>query len=158
MMFKFRVYIVLGTIVLTGCGDSGPELVPVEGTVMLDGKPLANKSLMFIPIDGTSGHGAGGSSDAEGKYTLRAVVLGATRDYPGIATGRYRVNVFEPFIAGDVSVEEDGDEPAVAMGPGFGSGKSAIPAVYGTERSPLVLEVPESGGVLNIELKSNPGR
>ena len=158
MMFKFRVYIVLGTIVLTGCGDSGPVLVPVEGTVTLDGKPLANKSLMFIPIDDTSGHGAGGSSDAKGKYTLRAVVPGATRDYPGIAAGRYRVNVFEPFIAINAPVEEDGDEPAVAIGPGFGGGKWEIPAVYGTERSPLVLEVPESGGVLNIELKSNPGR
>ncbi|MBN2294871.1 MAG: hypothetical protein JXM70_20755, partial [Pirellulales bacterium] len=120
MMFKSWFFIVLGTIVLTGCGDSGPKLVPVEGTVTLDGKPLANKSLMFVPIDGTSGHGAGGSTDAGGKYTLQAVVPGATRDHPGIPAGRYRVNVFEPLIAGGVSVEEDGDEPAVAMGPGFG--------------------------------------
>ena len=119
MMFKSWIYIVLGTIVLTGCGDSGPVLVPVEGTVTLNGKPLANKSLLFMPIDGTSGHGAGGSSGADGKYTLKAVVPGAIRDFPGIPTGRYRVNVFEPIIAGDVSVEEDGDEPAVAMGPGF---------------------------------------
>jgi len=113
---------------------------------------------MFTPIDDTPGHGAGGSTDAEGRYTLRAVVPGATRDYQGIAPGRYRVTVFEPTISGDVSVEEEGDEPAVAIGPDIGSGKSEIPAVYGTERSPLVLEVSESGGVIDVELKSNPGR
>ena len=158
MMFKFWVYIVLGTIVLTGCGDSGPVVVPVEGTVTLNGKPLANKSLMFMPIDGTSGHGAGGFSGADGKYTLKAVVPGAIKDFPGIPAGRYRVIVFEPLIAINAKVEENGDEPAVAIAPGFNRGKLGIPAVYGTERSPLVLDVPESGGVLDIELKSNPGR
>ncbi len=158
MTLRSWVCIVLATILLTGCGESGPDVVPVEGTVTLDGKPLANKSLMFLPIEGTSGHGAGGASDAEGKYTLRAVVPGATRDYEGAVPGRYRVNVFEPTITGDVPAEEEGDEPAVAMGPGSGTPKSEIPAVYGTDRSPLVLEVPESGGVLNVELKSNPGR
>jgi len=157
MTFRFWVCVVLGTIVLTGCGGSGPELVPVEGTVTLDGRPLANKSLTFTPIDDTSGHGAGGFSDAEGKFTLTAVVPGATRDYQGIPPGRYRVTVFESMIVGDGSVEEEGDEPVVAVGPGMSSRKSDIPALYGTERSPLVLEVPESGGTLNVELKSNPG-
>ena len=92
---------------MTGCGDSGPEVVPVEGTVTLDGKPLANKSLLFTPIDDTAGHGAGGTSDAEGRYTLIAVVPGATRDYQGIAPGRYRVSVFEPMLPGDLPAGED---------------------------------------------------
>ncbi len=157
-MLRSLLCALLATIVLTGCGESGPDVVPVEGTVTLDGKPLANKSLMFMPIDGTAGHGAGGASDAEGKFTLKAVVPGATKEYRGAVPGRYRVNVFEPMIAGDISEEEEGDEPAVAMGPGSGSGKSEIPAIYGTDRSPLVLEVPESGGEINVELKSNPGR
>lgn len=157
MTIRFWVYAVLGTIVFTGCGGSGPRLTPVEGTVTLDGKPLANKSLMFTPIENTAGHGAGGSSDAEGRYTLKAVVPGATKDYPGIPPGRYRVTVFESMISGGASGEEEGDEPAVAVGPGMSGGRSEIPAIYGTEQSPLVLEVPESGGTLNVELKSNPG-
>ncbi|MFH1266898.1 MAG: hypothetical protein ABIK89_14305 [Planctomycetota bacterium] len=47
--------------------------------------------------------------------------------------------------------------PAAALAPDMVGRKSEIPAVYGTEQSPLVLEVPESGGVINVELKSNPG-
>lgn len=158
MTFRFWVCALLGTVVFTACGGSGPKLVSVEGTVTLDGKPLAHKSLMFTPMDKTPGHGAGGSSDAQGKYTLKAVVPGATRDYQGIPPGRYRVNVFEPIISGDLPVEKAGGEPAIAVGPDISRRKSEIPSVYGTERSPLLFEVPESGGVINVELKSTPGR
>jgi hypothetical protein len=157
MTFRFWVCAVLGTIVLTGCGGSGPKLVPVEGAVTLDGKPLANKTVMFTPIDDTSGHGAGGVSGAEGKYTLTAVVPGATRDHQGLAPGRYRVTVYEGMISGDGSGEEEGDEPVAAIAPDMGGRMSEIPTIYSTEQSPLVLEVPESGGTLNVELKSNPG-
>jgi hypothetical protein len=158
MMFRWWVTASLLVGFLSGCGGSGPDLAPVEGTVTLDGKPLANKSLMFTPVEGTTGHGAGGSSDAEGKYTLKAVVPGATRDYEGVEAGRYRVTVFESLISGDASGEDEGDEPAAAIAPEMNGQKSEIPVVYGTERSPIVLDVPEDGGVLNIELESNPSQ
>lgn len=158
MTFRLSIGALLAMVVFTGCGRSGPEVVPVEGTLTLDGKPLASKTLLFTPIGGTPGHGAGGSSNAEGRYTLRAVVPGATRDYPGIPPGRYRVTVFEPMLPGGAPAEEQGGEPAAAVGPGMGRRKSEIPAVYGTERSPLEYEVPKSGGVINVELKSAPGR
>jgi len=157
MMFRMWACALLGTIVLTGCGGSGPKLVPVEGAVTLDGRPLANKSLLFTPIGDTSGHGAGGASDAEGRYTLLAMVPGATKDHKGIAPGRYRVTVFEPTVFSNVSVEQEGDEPVAALAPDMGGRESDIPAVYGTEQSPLVLDVPESGGTMDVELKSNPG-
>ncbi len=148
----------LGLLLLSGCGGSGPRLAQVEGVVTLDGKPLANKSLMFSPIDGTAGNGAGGSSDADGKYSLNAMIPGATRDYPGIPPGRYRVMVFAATFSGDVVAGEDtGDEPAAAIAPGMDGGASGIPAIYSSDQSPLVLDVPESGGELNVELKSNPG-
>ena len=148
---------ILASVSLTGCGVSVPRLTQVEGTLTLDGKPLANKSLLFTPVGDTPGQGAGGSSDAEGQYTLKAMVPGATRDYAGVAPGRYRVTVFESTFAGDILSGQNGDEPAVALGPGMGGGKSEIPAIYGTEKSPLVLDVPEAGGVIDIQLKSNPG-
>ena len=133
MMFKFCVYIVLGTIVLTGCGDSGPVLVPVEGTVTLDGKPLANKSLMFVPIDETLGHGAGGSSDARANTRsgrLSPARQETTLELPRDVTASTFLN---RSIAINAPVEEDGDEPAVAIGPGVSRGRSGIPP--STERN-----------------------
>ena len=158
MTFRLSTSGLLAMMVFTGCGGSGPELVPVEGTLTLDGKRLANKTLFFAPIDDTPGHGAGGSSDAEGKYTLKAVVPGATKDYPGTPPGRYRVTVFEPRFPIDASMGEEGHDPALAVGPGMVKPRSNIPPVYGTKRSPLVIEVTESGGVIDLPLKFNPGR
>jgi len=146
----------VAVVVLSGCGDAGPNLVPVNGLVTLDGKPLPNKSLMFSPIEGTAGNGAGGSTNSEGKYTLVAMVSGATVDHPGVSPGRYRVTLFESMVIGDAAAEGAG-EPAVAVAPGGGTAESDIPPIYGTEQSPLILDVPESGGELNIELETNPG-
>jgi len=36
-----RGILCFGLCLLAGCGRSGPKLVPVGGTVFLDGKPLA---------------------------------------------------------------------------------------------------------------------
>lgn len=149
--------IVVALALLPGCGGSGPKLVPVEGTVNIDGRPLANKSLMFTPEAGTEGGvSAGGNTDANGKYMLRAVIPGVTTDQIGIPPGKYRVTVFEPLVSGDVPLETGGEAaPAITMD--FNT-KSEIPAVYSSETTtPLVLEVPAEGGTLNVELKSTPG-
>jgi len=162
-MFKSRLCIVLGTIVLTGCGDSIPKLVPVEGTLSLDGEPLAYKSILFLPEEGTAHNGAGGYSNGEGEYSLFAVLFGVTSDYPGCPPGRYRVVVSEPSIPiteadfGPLDEEKEGDEPAAAVGPMSGPATMRIPAVYTSEQTtPLVGEVPESGGVVDLKLTSRP--
>jgi len=146
---------VLSATLFVGCGKAGPKLTQVQGKVTLDGEPLANKSLLFTPIEGTTGNGAGGVTDAEGRYSLKAMVPGAIKDYPGIGPGRYRVTVFEPIVTGDVTASESG-EPAAAIAPSTNRKKSEIPSVYGTSRSPLVLDVPEEGGELDVALKSKP--
>lgn len=143
---------------LAGCGDSGPRRVAVEGTVTLDGKPLAHKGLMFIPQPGTPGNGAADTTDKDGKYSLVAVVFGSTRDMPGIPPGRYRVIVYEPLIPiadeSGAAAEDGGPAPAVA--PNFGR-ISQVPAIYSSpDTTPLVLDVPESGGALDVELASKP--
>lgn len=156
-----RVILCFALCLLSGCGRSGPKLVPVDGTVFLDGQPLAYKSVLFFPEEGTAGNGAGGYTDGDGKYSLTAVVFGATRDYVGCPAGRYRVVVSEPSIPiteadfGPLDGEEEGDEPAVAVGPMMSPAMRAIPAIYSSdETTPLVLEVPESGGVVDVELTS----
>jgi len=139
-------------------------LVPVDGTVFLNGQPLAYKSVLFLPEGETAGNGAGGYTNGDGEYSLIAVVFGATKDYDGCPPGRYRVVVSEPSIPiteadfGPLDGEEEGDQPAVAVGPLMSPATRAIPAVYTSdETTPLVLEVPESGGVVDVELTSRSG-
>lgn len=145
-------------LILTGCG-SGLKLVPVTGTVSIDGRPLAHKSLMFLPEAETPGHGGGANTQADGTYSLIASVPGGTTDQPGVPPGRYRVIVFEPAIpiTQELEVQQAEGEALPAIGPEFGPRKKEIPTVYTrSETTPLVLDVPDSGGELDVRLSSKP--
>jgi hypothetical protein len=129
---------------------------------LLDGKPLAYKCVLFMPEEGTAGNGAGGYTNGEGSYSLIAVIFGATKDYDGCPPGRYRVVVSEPTIPiteadfGPWGDADEGDEPAVAIGPASRPVSRAVPAIYTSERTTtLLLEVPESGGVVDVKLTSD---
>jgi hypothetical protein len=39
-------------VLLLGCGGGGPQVAPVTGTVTLDGRPLPNAEVMFVPEGG----------------------------------------------------------------------------------------------------------
>ena len=56
-------------LALSGCGDSGVELATVEGTVMMEGKPLAGAFVRYIPVNG--GRTASGRTDENGHYTMQ---------------------------------------------------------------------------------------
>jgi hypothetical protein len=154
----------LSTII--GCGDSGLTLVPLTGTITLDGEPLPFKSLTLIPLEGTPGPGASGYSDGEGNYSLRAMVSGAIKDYPGCPPGKYKVVVTEPVVplsdadfADTPVAASEGDEPAVAIAmtgpPSKRPVKGSVPNVYSSSTtSPLVVEVVVGNLTADIELKS----
>lgn len=155
------VILCFGVCLSAGCGPPGPKLVPVSGTLSLDGEPLAFKSILFLPEGDTTGNGAGGYTDGQGSYALIAVIFGATRDYAGCPPGRYRVVVSEPSIpitAADFDLpqgEDLGREPAAAIGPVNSPAARGVPAVYtAAQTTTLLLEVPESGGVVDLELTS----
>jgi hypothetical protein len=50
-----------------GCGDASPVLTPVTGRVTLDGRPLADAVLEFVPAGGSPSFGR---TDAAGRYEL----------------------------------------------------------------------------------------
>lgn len=128
---------------LAGCGGGvvkkGPALVPVDGTVTLDGKPLAEASVMF---------GAGsafGQTDATGHYELKA--QGAKKGCP---VGDYKV-VVEKWVKADGSVYQS----AEGISPMDAGAKQTIPPQYSDmEKTELKAKVTESGGKFNFELKS----
>lgn len=74
---------------LLGCsgGDTINGLVPCEGTVKLNGKPLKNASIIFAPK--TNGRSAGGMTNENGYYNLH------TNTYVGVLPGEYKVTVIK---------------------------------------------------------------
>ncbi len=74
--------LVFALLLAAGCG---PKIVPVEGTVTLDGSPLAGAAVTLLPVG--KGESAFGVADSSGKFTL------ATRGKTGAYTGDYTVTV-----------------------------------------------------------------
>jgi hypothetical protein len=80
-----RWFAILVVALVGGCGPSGLELFPVEGQVKLDGRPLAEAGVMFLPVD--KGPSAMGTTDSEGRFELMTVnAVGAPR-------GSYKVTI-----------------------------------------------------------------
>lgn len=153
--------------VVSGCGDSGPLLIPVTGTLSLDGQPLGFKAVTLLPIEGTPGHGASGYTDGAGSLTLLAIVPGAIRDFKGCPPGRYQVVITEPllplteesFRTASQSEVNGENEPAVAVfmpkSQPKRTEKGVIPSIYtSATSSPLVAEVAEGSEIINLELNS----
>lgn len=148
-------------VAVAGCGPAGPSLVPVKGKVTLDGKPLAQKSLSFIPSGDSAGIQFGATTKADGTYELIASIPGGTKDELGAPAGNYKVTVNEPAfsMSADVKVQGQSAEADVAVSlPAPGTDKPAgqgIPAKYQSEATTtLTATVPEAGGEVNLELTS----
>jgi len=65
-----RLLLLLGAACLlaTGCGPADSR-VPVEGSVTLDGRPLAEGQVIFVPDDKSLG--GEGAAIAAGRFTIR---------------------------------------------------------------------------------------
>lgn len=121
---------------VAGCGPSdGPSLlVPVTGTVLMENQPADGVGVAFIPTDGTSGTGAAGATDAEGKFML----LHQSGE-EGIEPGTYKV-VFSRWRMKNGMPIPDG-ESAADVG-----AVDTIPPHYSSPDKTLYTEtIPEEG-------------
>lgn len=98
----------LGLSWVVGCGKSGPQIVPVSGTVTLDGNPIDKAGVMFIP---DTGRPATGVTDPQGHFTLTTAP-----DGNGAEVGKYQVTVSLKKISG-VAADANGLEAGPATGP-----------------------------------------
>lgn len=135
-----RFAVVIGLVVLTGC--TGPEQRgEVEGTVRVNGQPLANVVVAFV-ADGDQGRKATrsvGQTDAQGHYRLRAE---DGRD--GVRVGAYRV-VIEDLAVQSAPRAGDGTvlvKPAPRFAPRFGD----------LLRTPLRKQVETGAQTLDLDL------
>src|SRR5215207_4472951 len=85
---------------VAGCRQSGPELFPVHGQVTLNGRPLADAGVMFLPAD--MGPSASGTTDSDGHYELMSVNrIGAIRGTHNVAIAKRK---YVPLKPGDEPV------------------------------------------------------
>lgn len=126
----------LALVALVGCGPGGPDIATVEGTVTMDGKPLANAAVVFIPEAG--GRPAGSRTDAEGKYNLN-FSGGRKGTIPGVNKVR---------ISTKSDPSEDADGNPVPAAP------ETIPMEYNQETTLTFTVVDGEKNVADFPLKS----
>lgn len=88
----------IGLTCLAGCGPSGPDTVPVSGTVKIKGQPVAGVEVQFIAAK----FAGFGKTDAAGKFRL----------VPGAMPGPNKV-CFRKFDSGQLK-----DDPQAGMDAG----------------------------------------
>lgn len=92
----------LGAAMMIGCGKSEVPLAHVEGTILLDGQPLANAIVEFQP-EGPVGkvRPSIGETGPDGKYKLRF-----SRDRWGAVVGNHKVLITTFSPSGDGKFKE----------------------------------------------------
>ncbi len=132
--------LLVGLIVVAGCGTDGVKTVDVSGTVYLDDQPAAGVTVFFITDD----HTGTGKTGVDGKYTLDN----------GAQPGQNKV-YFSKIAGSDLSGEavDDGEMAADMPDEGEPSEESAaqpegeqLPAKYTDPLNPPeTFTVPEGG-------------
>lgn len=156
----------VATLLLMAVGCGGPpsadyskvDLLSVDGTVTLDGEPLANAVITFEnPEDSTFAYAL---TDASGGYQLRfdSVMMGCTpgtkvvristtRRIPGLNGGEEGAGEGEGDL-GEGEMGEEGGEARVS-----GSGGEQVPSQYNRE-SELEVEVSSGNQHFDFDLVS----
>ena len=73
-----------GLVALCGCGKAG--YVSVRGVVLLDGEPVPEASVAFVPED-PHGENATGYTDEEGRFVMKSTTV------EGVKPGKYKVRI-----------------------------------------------------------------
>lgn len=149
MHFSFRGgSLLVVALILAGCdaADDGVALVPVQGTVTLDDKPLESALVSFIPNGQTLGQGGIAHTDANGQFKL------ATHDMKrkGVPVGDYKVIISKPL-------NPDGTPFSATEEVGLmdSNARESLPAIYSDfERTTLSASVQAEGAKLDFKLSS----
>lgn len=150
-----RRAVTLVSIGAFGCGgdpDSKVALVPVKGTVTLNGKPMANASVSFIPDGNNKNSTAGGDTTGpEGNYMARY------RGRSGLAPGKYKVTIAPGVSSGSSSDVSDAfkDDPFMAA-EGARAAAASRPAAKKLEiKGEFDAEVEAAGSTLDFDVKAS---
>lgn len=129
----FQLLVLLSAAVVCGCGgDSQPT---VSGKVTLDGKPLENGAISFVPADGATA--TAGGIITNGEYTVE------------VPAGAKKVEITAAKVVGQrPAYEGNPNSPMIDIT------ESIIPERYNT-KSELTREVKAGENTLDFELTSS---
>ena len=136
-------------LAVPGCGQGGrsadqPALVPVSGTVTLDGEPAPGVGVMFFPVGATRGATCYANTDQAGRYEL----LAGGAEQKGAPVGEYKVTCSKYVMPDGTPFTSDGSES-----PEMAGAKEAFPAKYSQQdTTELKATVPEGGGTIDFDL------
>ena len=126
-----------------GCGgDIYGERIGLSGEVTLDGKPLEEGRIVFIPLDATAGAPGATAASAGGKYTIPTVA--------GLGRTRYRVQIHRDRKTGRRVPDYDG-----APGDTREEILESLPPEYNS-RSRLEADLSSGTIAFHFPLKSKP--
>jgi hypothetical protein len=148
--------IALTGLLAAGCAR-GPEFVAVEGTVTLNGKPLPEVEVVFLPDSGAGNPGprSAAYTDQQGRYKLFCDQSGRT----GTVAGPTRVCVIDITAVVSLADMPGAWRPVVFRGrrdgrPGATTRtRSRVPPAYGSvARTPLRVVVAPGQTVFDFDI------
>jgi hypothetical protein len=142
------VLFLIGSLGLIGCAKNELEYAEVEGNVTLNGKPLPNVEVVFMPVVEDSKAKTNPTStsytDEKGHYSLWC---GQT-DMAGAVVGTYRVCVND-IAAIPMPPLEFGDDPAAARA--HRPGPLRVPTKYSSTAQTPFRDVRVSSGKVKLD-------
>ncbi len=128
------IAVLLASYCASGCSSSLSE---VSGTVTLNGQPLPEGAINFIPVEGTRGAGAG-ATIRDGKYHVPAA--------SGVTPGKNRVEL-RAFRSTGKKVKDAGVPGATEIEQRV----PAFPPEY-NDQSTLVREIRQGSNTIDFEI------
>jgi hypothetical protein len=133
--FTLRVCMSLACLMwLAGCGAGGGA--GVSGKVTLDGSPLDDATISFVPL-AEGQRQAAWTTVKEGHYAIAST--------EGLGTGQFRVEIRALRSVGEKTNQTDPTLPAPA--------KEAVPSKYNS-KSELTADIKPGANTADFELKS----
>ncbi|MES2789935.1 MAG: carboxypeptidase regulatory-like domain-containing protein [Planctomycetota bacterium] len=146
-----RAWVSIGILAgMIGCGGADaskalPKTVPATGVVTLDGNPLSNATLTFIPVGATQGIECFGATGEKGEFKMKQL-----RGQDGAPPGEYKVVISRYVKSDGKPIVLGGDQLPANVG-----ASESLPARYSApQASKLSAVVPPTGGEFKFDLKS----
>ena len=159
LCYPFRLvstFLIAGIILsMASCSERNPRaegLVPVSGTITLDGAPLGQAMISLHRLDDRPIQGGSAVSDANGSFAINMFAKG-----DGTFPGDYQVTVIKELMTYPISDEEILRREREGLDLPSGTIQSLIPERYRSpETSGLTLTVPPRGiRTVTLELQSS---